>query len=196
MQGFKGNCLEIGHFFDGDNFVLEQYVLFQAKTASDSERYITCWLCEWYGRPKCTGLIGKAEDIVGDATKGLRWACPDCWKKDIDYYCLHRRNCVFWRLRSCYRQWWANLSNAMKYLRLLSFQQVKQCLTRTVACGPFLTGSDRHPQFGIWSFPGIRVCWCSVCWPAICRFTSFGVAQCSHGSQWSGFISWFGPTHG
>lgn len=90
------------------------------KRSYDSERLITCPLCERFCRRQCEGITGCAADETLDPPKGLRSSCPDCRKWDIDVYklCTKPRTSFFELSKNC-------VSLCKK------FQKLKQCSMNT-----------------------------------------------------------------
>lgn len=54
----------------------------KTKKGPDSERFTNSWLRE---RAKCAGIIGRDADAVLNPSKVLRWSCPDCTEREIDF---------------------------------------------------------------------------------------------------------------
>ncbi|KAL9900271.1 uncharacterized protein ACN427_007570 [Glossina fuscipes fuscipes] len=114
----------------------------RAKTGPESERFISCWLCDRFGHAKCAGITGRAADAVLDPSKGLRWSCPDCRKRDIDFYKL------FTETRNCFSDLSKNLGSVWekfeliktrfdecRYISQSSSSPANVVSTRSVACG-------------------------------------------------------------
>ncbi|KAL9875404.1 uncharacterized protein ACN427_013529 [Glossina fuscipes fuscipes] len=114
----------------------------RAKTGPESERFISCWLCDRFGHAKCAGITGRAADAVLDPSKGLRWSCPDCRKRDIDFYKL------FTETRNCFSDLSKNLGSLWekfelikarfdecRYIAQSSSSPANKVSTRSVACG-------------------------------------------------------------
>ncbi|KAL9911051.1 uncharacterized protein ACN427_005420 [Glossina fuscipes fuscipes] len=114
----------------------------RAKTGPESERFISCWLCDRFGHAKCAGITGRAADAVLDPSKGLRWSCPDCRKRDIDFYKL------FTETRNCFSDLSKNLGSLWekfeliktrfdecRYIAQSSSSPANIVSTRSVACG-------------------------------------------------------------
>uniref|UniRef100_A0A1A9X0V9 Uncharacterized protein n=1 Tax=Glossina brevipalpis TaxID=37001 RepID=A0A1A9X0V9_9MUSC len=64
------------------------YTNCNANTGSGYDCFLVCWLCQRLGHPKRAGLTGRAADAVVDSSKRLRWSCPECRSRDIDFYRL------------------------------------------------------------------------------------------------------------
>ncbi|KAL9925421.1 uncharacterized protein ACN2A1_013052 isoform 1-T3 [Glossina fuscipes fuscipes] len=111
------------------------YTPCRAKTSPESDRFVSCWLCERFGYAKCAGIVGRAADAVGDPSKGLRWSCPDCRQRDIDFYKL------FTETRNGFSELSRNLGSLWEKFELIK-SRFDECrfiehssTTRSVACG-------------------------------------------------------------
>ncbi|KAL9876821.1 uncharacterized protein ACN2A1_013383 [Glossina fuscipes fuscipes] len=99
-------------------------------------------MCDHFGHAKCAGIIGRAADAVLDPSKGLRWSCPDCRKRDIDFYKLftETRNC-FSDLSKHLGSSWEKLEiiktrfDKCRYIPQSSSSPANKVSTRSAACG-------------------------------------------------------------
>ncbi|KAL9887399.1 uncharacterized protein ACN2A1_009542 [Glossina fuscipes fuscipes] len=111
------------------------YTPCRAKSGPDSDRFVSCWLCERFGHAKCAGILGRAADAVADPSKGLRWSCPDCNQRDIDFYKL------FTETRYGFSELSRNLGSLWEKFELIKpkFDECRfigySSSTRSVACG-------------------------------------------------------------
>uniref|UniRef100_A0A1A9WHF0 PHD-type domain-containing protein n=1 Tax=Glossina brevipalpis TaxID=37001 RepID=A0A1A9WHF0_9MUSC len=105
------------------------YTNCNSKTGTDYDRLLICWLCQRLGHPKCAGLTARAADAAVDSSKGLRWSCPECRSRDIDFYRLFGQTKVR-NERKNWRAWQRNLPR--KWL---------SASIRSVANGPSSTSS-------------------------------------------------------
>ncbi len=55
----------------------------------ESDRYVSCWLCDGLAHIKCAGLTGRILDSIIDC-KGLRWSCLNCRSIEIDLFKVYR----------------------------------------------------------------------------------------------------------
>lgn len=55
------------------------------KISNDTERLLSCWLCDRGWHLKCVGFTGRQFDFIS-AGKGLRWTCPNCRTIDMDLF--------------------------------------------------------------------------------------------------------------
>nr|AMS38366.1 hypothetical protein [Bactrocera tryoni] len=51
----------------------------------ESERFVSCWLCDGLAHLKCAGLTGRILDSILDS-KGLRWSCLKCRPTEIELF--------------------------------------------------------------------------------------------------------------
>ncbi|KAL9874405.1 uncharacterized protein ACN427_012899 [Glossina fuscipes fuscipes] len=111
------------------------YTPCRAKSGPDSDRFVSCWLCERFGHAKRAGILGRAADAVADPSKGLRWSCPDCRQRDIDFYNF------FTETRYGFSELSRNLGSLWEKFELIK-SRFDECRfighsssTRSVACG-------------------------------------------------------------
>ncbi|KAL9875680.1 uncharacterized protein ACN427_013744 isoform 1-T1 [Glossina fuscipes fuscipes] len=111
------------------------YTTCRAKTGPESDRFVSYWLCECFGHAKCAGILGRAADAAGNPAKGLRWSCPDCRQRDIDFYKL------FTETRNGFSELSTNFGSLLEKFELIKsrFDECcfigHSCSTCSVACG-------------------------------------------------------------
>uniref|UniRef100_A0A1A9WSD5 PHD-type domain-containing protein n=1 Tax=Glossina brevipalpis TaxID=37001 RepID=A0A1A9WSD5_9MUSC len=124
------------------------YANCSSKTGSGHDRFLVCWLCQRLGHSKCAGLTGRAADAVVDGSKGLRWSCPECRPRDIDFYRLFGQTkigfCEIGKELACLAKKFAKyqkLFDEYEYLKSLPQKNKKIPDTCSVACGPSPTSA-------------------------------------------------------
>lgn len=52
---------------------------------SNSERMLSCWLCDDICHIKCAGIVARVADCLTE-DRGIRWCCTKCRKIEISFY--------------------------------------------------------------------------------------------------------------